>query len=626
MLAPVIALLNRMNFTGKFVLTAAFSFVPIAYLLSIAVPNLREVYDTAAGEAKGIAFIQVMQPALIAVQKHRGLANAWLSGDPAAEPKVLKAAEDMKGALAALDKKASANNNAFDEAAGVRKVQEMWQPLAGMTADTPAAKSFADHTALVNHILELAQDVAFRSGLTLDPKADSYYLQDSIVNQAWPLIELLGKTRGKTAGIMARKAITPEEKAQVTALTAQIQVYAKNLATNLEHAMEVNAGLKGTLAPLHDAMQEEVRKSVNLTMDEAVGEAFAQTSTDYFAAATRPIDAAIALTNAATQELTLILDERKTGSRNNMIFSLAFSLGMLALMLYIVLGMRAGLVHAVQEVNATSTALAGGDLTRAARVLSQDELGKIAEDINASRQALALLITHAKTAAQQVANASREVAIGASQIAQASNRQSEAIASSAAAVEELTVSVSHTADQTQDANATAEETGRMSEQGQSVANEASQEMVIIAKAVSEAARQIEGLNARADEISSIVSVIKEIADQTNLLALNAAIEAARAGEQGRGFAVVADEVRKLAERTGKATTEIGSMITAIQHETRQAVSNMDASSQRAAEGERRVGETARVLLPKRLPLRRAIWVTWPPDSRPNWTSSRFERG
>jgi len=79
------------------------------------------------------------------------------------------------------------------------------------------------------------------------------------------------------------------------------------------------------------------------------------------------------------------------------------------------------------------------------------------------------------------------------------------------------------------------------------------------------------LNEAGQKIFDVVNLIYDIAGQMNLLGLNATIEAAQAGDAGKGFAVVASEVKNLAIQTAKATEEIATQITSMQHKTNGAV-------------------------------------------------------
>ena len=82
-------------------------------------------------------------------------------------------------------------------------------------------------------------------------------------------------------------------------------------------------------------------------------------------------------------------------------------------------------------------------------------------------------------------------------------------------------------------------------------------------------RMTRRLEDRSNEIGTIIDLIRGISSRTDMLALNATIESVRAGEHGRGFAVVAEEIRKLAERTATATRDIGTIVEAIQADTRE---------------------------------------------------------
>ncbi|QEM67629.1 methyl-accepting chemotaxis protein [Geobacter sp. FeAm09] len=199
-----------------------------------------------------------------------------------------------------------------------------------------------------------------------------------------------------------------------------------------------------------------------------------------------------------------------------------------------------------------------------------EQLRQVMDKVNRSSQEVASASVQLNGNADQMASASHEVVGQANTVATAS--------------EEMSATSMDIANNCHRAAESSNQASRTAQAGAAIVRGTVDGMSRIADKVRSSATVVEQLGTRSDQIGAIVATIEDIADQTNLLALNAAIEAARAGEQGRGFAVVADEVRALAERTARATREIGEMIKNIQGETRQAVSAMEAGVREVEQG------------------------------------------
>ncbi|ACM20286.1 methyl-accepting chemotaxis sensory transducer, class 40H [Geotalea daltonii FRC-32] len=270
-------------------------------------------------------------------------------------------------------------------------------------------------------------------------------------------------------------------------------------------------------------------------------------------------------------------------------------LGLLGIGLFI----ASSISKPLQEVFDTLAGVAAGDLTVRTHINSRDEMGMLAGEVNEmavklmdAMNQVAQTSVQVASAAEQLHCTSEQMATGAEEVAAQAATVATASEEMAATSMEIAQSCHHAADGGQQADERALT-------GVEVVKETVAVMGRIAERVKTSAGTVSCLGSRSDQIGEIVGTIEDIADQTNLLALNAAIEAARAGEQGRGFAVVADEVRALAERTTRATREIGEMIKAIQQETRDAVGAMEEGVKEVEAGTRdaaRSGEALQEIL------------------------------
>jgi methyl-accepting chemotaxis protein len=226
----------------------------------------------------------------------------------------------------------------------------------------------------------------------------------------------------------------------------------------------------------------------------------------------------------------------------------------------------------------------GGDLTQRLDARTDDELGRLAGNLNSVFGQIAYLAAEVKARAAEVGQSSEEIRGASHAVLQGAAEQATRLQSTGAATTEMSASIQQVASSAADANVIAKRAGEQIE-------DAVQRMAQIRDAVEKAAHRMALLGETGKRIGTIVDTIHQIADQTSLLALNAAIEAAHAGEHGRGFTVVADAVGQLATRVDRSAKEIDELIGQSRMQTEEALAAMAAGKREVEQGAKLISDS-----------------------------------
>ncbi len=244
----------------------------------------------------------------------------------------------------------------------------------------------------------------------------------------------------------------------------------------------------------------------------------------------------------------------------------------------------------ISEITEVASSMAQGSLKQQIEFHSDDEVGKLAEDLREMSNSLNIYISdisgfmmqlesgNLKTSLnsdfkgdfhnlalslgnfhqsinstlQEIHIASKEVEEGSSQVSSGAQLLAQGSTEQASSIEELSSSLIDISDKIQTNASNAKEAYDLSEEAHNNVITGNQHMKDMSSSMAD-------ISEKSVEIGKIIKTIDDIAFQTNILALNAAVEAARAGTAGKGFAVVADEVRNLAQKSAdaaKSTTRL----------------------------------------------------------------------
>jgi methyl-accepting chemotaxis protein len=230
-----------------------------------------------------------------------------------------------------------------------------------------------------------------------------------------------------------------------------------------------------------------------------------------------------------------------------------------------------------------------GDLTHAAPIARQDEIGDLGKSLGVMVNGLKDVAAQTRLVGESLNTATAEILASTQQQAAATAEQAAAVQQANATMTEISQSGAQISERARQVATAAEATSSASASGLQSVRNTTQIMESIREQAEAVATNVISLSEKTQAIGEIITTVNDIAEQSHLLALNAAIQAAVAGEQGRSFSVVANEMKNLAAQSKQATVQVRGILGDIQKGITTSVMLTEEAVKRADSGRQQAG-------------------------------------
>ena len=205
---------------------------------------------------------------------------------------------------------------------------------------------------------------------------------DAVAFRMPDVIESAGRLRGRGSAFLKQQAMTPDEKTELVVLRRFYGRDFQTLRGDLSKALSAN----GALASALDTKVKEAHSAgEHFLKNEAaalVNGDLSLAPTEFFSRATAVKDTLFALFDASAEQLDGLLAARIHKLQTNLTMILGGAGIVIALVLYLFIGMLLSVLHSLRSIQAGAQRLARGDVSQLVDSHSRDELREVGGAVN----------------------------------------------------------------------------------------------------------------------------------------------------------------------------------------------------------------------------------------------------
>ena len=210
LLAPALAVINRLRYPHKFLLISLLFALPLALALFVTEMNDRIAFTQK--ELDGSKYLRPLRKLYEHVAQSRAMSREVASGRVAVRPELVRKQAEIEADFVALQAVELELGPTLKTTGKYDALRENWRFLREKLLQLDSADVDGLHAQLLTEIRALAVHVGDTSNLILDPDLDSYYLMDSVLLKLPQGQELTVQLRAQGRQTLGPNAtLTPEQ-------------------------------------------------------------------------------------------------------------------------------------------------------------------------------------------------------------------------------------------------------------------------------------------------------------------------------------------------------------------------------------------------------------------------------